>query len=141
MTTRRVNRPHLLTTLALALATAAPAAAQSLGDVARAEAERRNALPAQGRVYTNESLTPDFTKPPAPAAPAPARETAEPAGAPAEAAPHHPAPPADAPPQHAAPPAAGESGPAGAASPQLQQPLEDKARTPAAPTRPPSPAA
>lgn len=139
MTTRRVNRSHLLTTLALTLAAAAPAAAQSLGDVARAEAARRNALPAQGRVYTNESLTPDFTTPPAPApAPAPARETAEPAGTPAAVAPAG-APPAEAPPQHAALPAAGEPGPAGTASSQLPQPSEDKARTPPAPTRPPSP--
>ena len=56
-------------TLALWLVAAGAddAATQSLGDVARKEAERRGTVAAPGKTYTNDSLTPDFTKPAAPA--------------------------------------------------------------------------
>ncbi|MCC7177236.1 MAG: hypothetical protein IT177_02500 [Acidobacteria bacterium] len=57
--------------LAAFLITAAvPASAQSLADIARKEAERRRSAPATSKVYTNETLTPDFTKVPEPAPPA-----------------------------------------------------------------------
>lgn len=52
-------------------ALAGTASGQSLADVARREAERRGATPKPGKVYTNESLTPDFTTPPESLAPAP----------------------------------------------------------------------
>lgn len=55
----------------MAVAAGAPAAAQSLADVARKEAERRQATQAPTRTYTNGSLTPDFTTPPQPAPAAP----------------------------------------------------------------------
>jgi hypothetical protein len=63
------------------LFTAAAAPAQSLGDVARREAERRGSTPPAPKTYTNDNLTPDFTKPPAPepaAAPAADAATAKP---------------------------------------------------------------
>jgi hypothetical protein len=43
------------------------ASAQSLAEVAKQEAERRGTLANTGKVYTNNDLTPDFTRPPAPA--------------------------------------------------------------------------
>lgn len=58
--------------VAAAMLAASPSFAQSLADVARKEAERRGTAPKPGKVYTNGSLTPDFTTPPAPSAPAPA---------------------------------------------------------------------
>jgi hypothetical protein len=61
-----------LTLVAIALscvaAGAVDSAAQSLGDVARKEAERRGSAPQAGKTYTNGNLTPDFTKPAPPAA-------------------------------------------------------------------------
>ena len=42
------------------------AGAQSLAEVARKEAERRGTTGKPGKVYTNDNLTPDFTKPPEP---------------------------------------------------------------------------
>lgn len=51
---------------ALALHGALPAAAQSLADIARKEAERRGSTPTPAKTYTNESLTPDFSRPPEP---------------------------------------------------------------------------
>lgn len=57
------------------LTSAAPAGAQSLAEVARKEAERRGTSTPVGKVYTNDSLTPDFTKP----APPPADPSAVPA--------------------------------------------------------------
>jgi hypothetical protein len=61
------------------------AGAQSLGDIARKEAERRGSAPAAGKTYTNDSLTPDFTTPAPPAEVAPpAKDSAVPAGAPAD---------------------------------------------------------
>jgi len=64
----------------LIVATAAPLAAQSLADVARQEEERRKAIRAPGKVYTNESLQPEPppSTPPA-AAPAPSAAPAPPA--------------------------------------------------------------
>ena len=61
----------------------ADAAAQSLADVARAEAARRKAVEAAGKVYTNADLRPDpFAPRPAPpvdpAEPADPDETSEP---------------------------------------------------------------
>ena len=53
------------------LAMAAPLAAQSLADVARAEEARRKAVKGQAKVYTNETLRgADGGEPPAPAQPA-----------------------------------------------------------------------
>jgi len=62
-------------TLAVALFVASPVCAQSLGDIAKKEAERRKAngtetKPASPKVYTNGDLKPSPT--PATAAPAPA---------------------------------------------------------------------
>ena len=59
------------------LASAAESSAQSLGDIARKEAERRGTAPVAGKTFTNDNLTPDFTKPEPP--PAPATEAAKPA--------------------------------------------------------------
>ena len=63
--------------LSALLASAAESSAQSLGDIARKEAERRGTAPAAGKTFTNDNLTPDFTKPEPP--PAPAAEAAKPA--------------------------------------------------------------
>jgi hypothetical protein len=49
---------------------AVPAAAQSLGEVAKKEAERRGATPPAERVFTNDNLRADPTAP-APSSPAP----------------------------------------------------------------------
>jgi hypothetical protein len=84
------NRLMILAASLLIPATAWTASAQSLGDVARKEGERRKAV-APGKVYTNDTLRPT-PAPAAPAAPAAtpatpaARETA-PASAPAAAVP------------------------------------------------------
>lgn len=51
----------------LLTATAGSAAAQTLGDVARAEQERRKAVSKAGKVYTNESLKPEPLPSPPPA--------------------------------------------------------------------------
>ncbi|MBI4888904.1 MAG: hypothetical protein HY824_17525 [Acidobacteria bacterium] len=53
--------------LALVLSGAAAVSAQSLGEVARQEAERRKAVAAPGKVYTNDTLRLEL--PPAPASP------------------------------------------------------------------------
>lgn len=51
------------------LASGPTGSAQSLGEVAKREAERRGTGPQSGKVYTNGDLTPDFTTPaPPPAA-------------------------------------------------------------------------
>lgn len=55
-------------------------AAQSLGDVARREEQRRKAVKSSGKVYTNRDLGPGGSRPPAP----PPSQTA-PGGAPADA--------------------------------------------------------
>lgn len=66
--------------VALILAFAAAAPAQSLADLARKEQERRKAIRTSGKVYTNDGLRPE---PPssgaAPAAPAPAAAVPSPA--------------------------------------------------------------
>lgn len=61
------------------------AQAQSLAEVARAEAERRKTVNAPSKVYTNKDLTPDFTRPVPPPATTPAGVDA-PAATPAPAA-------------------------------------------------------
>jgi hypothetical protein len=60
--------------VALAAALVGTASAQSLGDLAKKEAERRKAVKAPGKVYTNDSLSssPSPIAPAAPAAPPPA---------------------------------------------------------------------
>jgi hypothetical protein len=81
--------------------------AQSLAEVARAEAERRKTVSAPGKVYTNNDLRPDFTRPP----------SAAPAAAPATGGDLHPtsgdaaAAPAASAGQGAAPAAAEGAGP------------------------------
>ena len=71
--------------------------AQSLASVAKAEEGRRKAQQQPAKVYTNDDLKPDFTRPPEPAAPAAssAGATAPAAAAPARgaAAPATPAAP------------------------------------------------
>jgi hypothetical protein len=59
---------------ALAVALGATAAAQSLGDVAKKEEQRRKAVPKAGKVYTNDDLgaAPAAAPQPPPAAAAPA---------------------------------------------------------------------
>ncbi|MGE0039887.1 MAG: hypothetical protein AB7H88_02620 [Vicinamibacterales bacterium] len=85
--------------LALLVAVPAVAAGQSLADVARAEAARRKSVDEPVKVYTNESLKPDFTRP-TPAAPStgsPPPAAALPPDAPATDAPAPPAAPSAAP--------------------------------------------
>jgi hypothetical protein len=77
---RLVVGPAVL--VALLLTIARPTVAQTLGDVARQEAERRKAVGAAGKVYTNENLRPE---PPSAATPA------APPSTPAAAAPGSPA--------------------------------------------------
>jgi hypothetical protein len=61
------------------------AGAQSLGEVARKEADRRGSTPPVGKTYTNDNLTPDFTKPAPPAEVAPeTKDSAAPGAAPAD---------------------------------------------------------
>ena len=55
--------------VALVLVSSATASAQSLADIARREGERRKAVGASGKVYTNDQLRPE---PPASGAPVPA---------------------------------------------------------------------
>lgn len=57
------------------LVTSTPAAAQSLAELARKEADRRATVREPGKVYTNGDLTADFTAPP----PAPTPSEAAPA--------------------------------------------------------------
>ena len=68
-------------TTALLVAAALPAFAQSLGDVAKKEEERRKKTPEAEKVYTNKDL-----------APVPTSSTPAPAGAPGEPAPAAAAP-------------------------------------------------
>jgi hypothetical protein len=68
---------QLLFVLTVVLCAPVVSAGQTLVDVARAEEARRKSVKVAGKVYTNESLKPDFTTPPPPppsAAPAPAAE-------------------------------------------------------------------
>lgn len=78
---------------AVLLMLAVPAAAQSLADVARREAERRKTVASPGKVYTNESLrtepaavTPPAARPAVPAAVPPSPASAQPQGTPAAGA-------------------------------------------------------
>lgn len=63
-----------------------------LADLARKEAERRKALPAAPKVYTNKDLPESALKPPTPSAEPPAATPAEPAPEAAPAAEASPAP-------------------------------------------------
>ena len=90
----------------LLLTIARPTAAQALGDVAKQEAERRKAVAASGKVYTNESLR---------AEPLPAATSAAPQGATAAAA---------APASSAAPAPAGPAAPAATPSQPAEEPAE-----------------
>jgi hypothetical protein len=72
---RLVVMPALVVMLLLTIAR--PTVAQALGDVAKQEAERRKAVAAAGKVYTNESLRPEA--PPAATSAAPQIATAAPA--------------------------------------------------------------
>jgi hypothetical protein len=66
---------QLLFVLTVVLCAPVVSAGQTLVDVARAEEARRKSVKVAGKVYTNDSLKPDFTTPPPPsAAPAPAAE-------------------------------------------------------------------
>jgi hypothetical protein len=95
-------KPVVVVGAACALLLVASAArAQSLGDIARQEAERRKTVKASGKVYTNDNVRPDPTSA-APASPAPA----------AAAAADAKTPPADP-----KAPAAGQAPDAGAAKP------------------------
>ena len=97
-------RPIELALAGTMLLSAVAADAQALGDVARQEAERRKAIAAPGKVYTNDSLRnepapsvpPAATAPGGPPADAPAAAPADPA-APGGAAPGGPGAPAAAP--------------------------------------------
>jgi hypothetical protein len=93
--------------------------AQSLGDVARREAERRKTVKATGKVYTNDELKGEPLPSASPAAPgpqagagAPAAPAAPPAAGsgtkPGAGAPPAAAPPAGAPPAGSAPQAAND---------------------------------
>jgi hypothetical protein len=86
--------PGVLITLLLMHAGAV--SAQSLGDVAKKEAERRKAVSGRGKVYTNDTLRPEA--PPS----SPGAATAAPAAPPA---------PAAAAPQQASAPGAGSAAP------------------------------
>ena len=63
-----VSLVRLLSATWLAVAIAATAAAQSLGDLAKQEEARRKAIKAPGKVLTNDTLRP-VPAPPAPSAP------------------------------------------------------------------------
>ena len=75
--------------IALLLMHAGAVSAQSLGDVAKKEAERRKAISGRGKVYTNDTLRPEAppsapgTAPATPAAPAPPAATPQQTPAPA----------------------------------------------------------
>jgi hypothetical protein len=62
--------------VAVGLYGSAAASGQTLGEVAKKEADRRKAQPSAGKVYTNKDLPPSAQKPPATATPA--GETAAP---------------------------------------------------------------
>jgi hypothetical protein len=108
----------------LVVATAAPLAAQSLADVAQREEERRKAVRAPGKVYTNESLRPEpLTSTPSAAAPAQpgTPEPTPPAGTPAAGA-------GTQPPQTPGQPAAGQPGSAQPAAPAPSTEVEWRKR-------------
>jgi flagellar biosynthesis GTPase FlhF len=76
------------TVLVLSVLAVSPAWAQSLGDVARKEEERRKAMKTAGKVYTNDTLRkePEAAPPSTPAAPS-SRATAAAAPAPSSSQP------------------------------------------------------
>ena len=76
---------HILIAVAALAAATTAAGAQSLGDVARKEAERRAAAGASKKVYTNTDLAPESV-PPATSPPAAATAPESPAPAPVRAA-------------------------------------------------------
>ncbi len=61
------------------MAWSAPVSGQSLADVARAEEARRKSVPDTSKVYTNDNLRPDFTRPTPAAADAAAPDGTTPA--------------------------------------------------------------
>jgi hypothetical protein len=95
--------------LVLAPGLAAVAHAQSLGEIARLEAERRSSITKRGKLYTNESLRPEPE--PAPGSSPPAQSLPPPSGKlPAAAAPAVPAPEGP-----------GQGAPPGAADPKSER--------------------
>lgn len=90
MTPTRVLRAAAMAPLTLLMWVVVPVHAQSLAEVARKEANRREAVTRPSTVYTNSSLTPDFTTPQPPAetpteSPATEGQSVEPAVEPAAA--------------------------------------------------------
>jgi hypothetical protein len=76
-----VSVRFLSAALALALCGASSAFAQSLGDVAKREQQRRKAAKASDKVYTNKDLGPGGTNPAPATLPPPTSTTAGPGGA------------------------------------------------------------
>jgi gas vesicle protein len=84
-----VSVARLLSAIVLAAALAAPAAAQSLGDLAKQEEARRKALKKPGKVLTADSIratTPSSASVPAPAS-SPAADSSKASDAPADKTP------------------------------------------------------
>lgn len=78
----RLNRLTIVVTALMVAGLSHPLAAQSLGDLARQEQERRKAIKAPAKVITNKDLgpvppAPESPAPPAPAPPAPPRSAQE----------------------------------------------------------------
>lgn len=73
--------PHAWLACALLLSSAGWVQAQTLAEIARAEEARRKTVEKPAKVYTNDDLRPDFTKPTPPTPPPPAGT--EPGAAPA----------------------------------------------------------
>jgi hypothetical protein len=92
MSMRRFRVPRLLSAIGLLAAISATAAAQSLGELAKKEQARRNAVKSSGKVLTNDSLAsgPRSSVPPSAsgqspsAVPSPAGDASVPAAATAE---------------------------------------------------------
>jgi hypothetical protein len=103
----------VLPLIVVLLLTAEAAAAQSLGDVAQREAERRKAIAAPGKVFTNDNLR--VEPPPTPTSvPTPVVAAPSPSGQPAATQ----VPPS---PSGTQPPAAGQPAAPGAAAPAEPQ--------------------
>lgn len=86
--TREAYDPPMILRTALAIVTLLAGAgwvqAQSLAELAKAETARRKTVDAPAKVYTNDDLRPDFTRPvPAPDTTAPAPSSSTPPDAPA----------------------------------------------------------
>src|SRR5688572_2939097 len=82
---------RVLVAVTLAAALAATASAQSLGDLAKKEAERRKAIKSSGKVLTGDSIR----SVPAPSTPAPSPAPAAPGAAAGSAATEKPKPEVD----------------------------------------------